>query len=77
MRNERKEKKNAIKRGNLKERTKEFALRIIKLVETLPKRRTAEVVGRQFYVQALQLGLITVLLAEPDRLLTSSRRWAL
>jgi four helix bundle protein len=36
-----------MKHDNLKERTKSFALRIIRLVESLPKSRTAEVVGRQ------------------------------
>jgi len=32
---------------DLKERTKQFALRIIRLVEALPKGRTADVIGRQ------------------------------
>ena len=32
---------------NLKARTKSFALRIIKLVESLPKNRTSDVIGRQ------------------------------
>lgn len=32
---------------NLKNRTKSFALRIIKLVESLPETRTADVIGRQ------------------------------
>lgn len=32
---------------NLKNRTKSFALRIIKLVESLPKNRTSDVMGRQ------------------------------
>jgi len=32
---------------DLKERTKQFALRIIRLVEALPKGRTAGVIGRQ------------------------------
>jgi four helix bundle protein len=31
----------------LKQRTKKFALRIIKLVESLPKTRTGDVIGRQ------------------------------
>jgi len=30
-----------------KQRTKQLALRIIKIVEALPKNRTAEVLGRQ------------------------------
>ena len=33
--------------GDLKNRTKRFALEIIKICETLPKGRTAEVLGRQ------------------------------
>lgn len=32
---------------NLKSRTKNFALRIIQLVETLPRNKTAEVIGKQ------------------------------
>ncbi len=32
---------------NLKDRTKKFALRVIRLVESLPKGRTADVIGRQ------------------------------
>jgi hypothetical protein len=33
----------------LKERTKSFASEIIKLVESLPNRRTADVIGRQLF----------------------------
>ncbi|OGW28369.1 MAG: four helix bundle protein [Nitrospirae bacterium GWC2_57_13] len=36
-----------MKHNNLKERTKQFALRVIRLVESLPKGRTSEVIGRQ------------------------------
>ncbi len=36
-----------MKHDNLKERTKEFALRVIRLVESLPKGRITDVVGRQ------------------------------
>lgn len=36
-----------MKHENLKTRTKDFALRIIKLVESLPKTRTSDVIGRQ------------------------------
>jgi hypothetical protein len=32
---------------NLKTRTKSFALRIIKLVESLPKNRISDVIGKQ------------------------------
>jgi hypothetical protein len=34
------------KQNYLKERTKMFALQIVKLVEQLPKGRTADVIGR-------------------------------
>jgi hypothetical protein len=30
---------------DIKQRTKQFALRVIRLVESLPKNRTAEVIG--------------------------------
>lgn len=33
--------------NDLKDRTKAFAIRIIKLVESLPKGKTADVIGRQ------------------------------
>lgn len=33
--------------GEMKERTRAFALRVIHLVEALPKTRTADVIGRQ------------------------------
>jgi four helix bundle protein len=36
-----------MKHDNLKERTRLFALRIIRLIESLPKGRTSEVIGRQ------------------------------
>ena len=36
-----------MKHDNLKERTKQFALRIIRLVESLPKGRTSDVIERQ------------------------------
>ena len=36
-----------MKHDNLKEPTKQFALRIIRLVESLPKGRTSDVIGRQ------------------------------
>ncbi|MGI8907662.1 MAG: four helix bundle protein [Candidatus Sumerlaeaceae bacterium] len=32
---------------NLKKRTKQFALRVIRLVEALPQTRSAEIIGRQ------------------------------
>ena len=35
------------KHDNLKDRTKNFALRVIKLVEALPKGRTCDVIGKQ------------------------------
>lgn len=36
-----------MKYDNLKDRTKKFALRVIRLVEALPKGKTADVIGRQ------------------------------
>ena len=36
-----------MKHDNLKERTKKLALRIIRIVEELPKGNTADVIGRQ------------------------------
>jgi hypothetical protein len=57
--------------SDLKKRTKEFALRIIELVETLPRGRTADVVGGQLLRWAHQLVPIIALLAEPDPRLTS------
>jgi four helix bundle protein len=36
-----------MKYDNLKDRTKKFALRVIRLVESLPKGKTSDVIGRQ------------------------------
>jgi len=40
----------------LKERTKRFALEIIKLVEKLPKGRTADILGRQLLAAGTSVG---------------------
>ncbi len=40
----------------LKERTKKFALRVIKLVEALPKKPTGNVIGRQILRSATSIG---------------------
>jgi four helix bundle protein len=40
----------------LKERTKRFALDIIKLVEKLPKGRTADILGRQLLAAGTSVG---------------------
>ena len=40
----------------LKKRTKDFALRIIKLVEYLPRTKTADVIGRQLLRSATSVG---------------------
>jgi four helix bundle protein len=40
----------------MKCRTKQFALRIIRLTEALPKRRTAEVIGRQLLRSGTSVG---------------------
>ena len=40
----------------MKRRTKQFALRVIRLVESLPKGRTAEVIGRQLLRSGTSVG---------------------
>ena len=40
----------------LKKRTKDFALRIIRLVETLPKGKTADIIGRQLLRSGTSVG---------------------
>ncbi|NTW66146.1 MAG: four helix bundle protein [Nitrospirae bacterium] len=44
------------KHNNLKERTKTFALRIIRLVEALPKGRTTDVIGKQLLRSGTSVG---------------------
>ncbi len=44
------------KQNYLKERTKAFALQIIKLVEELPRGRTADVLGRQLLEAGTSVG---------------------
>jgi four helix bundle protein len=56
MRNKGKKKENVVQQRDLKERTKEFALRIIKLVEALPRRGTADVMGRQLLRSGTSVG---------------------
>jgi four helix bundle protein len=41
---------------DLKQRTKEFALRVIRLVEALPKGRTADILGRQLLRSGTSVG---------------------
>jgi four helix bundle protein len=41
---------------DLKARTKRYALRVIRLTESLPKRRPAEVIGRQLLRSATSVG---------------------
>ena len=41
---------------DLKKRTKEFALRVIRLVEALPKGRTADILGRQLLRSGTSVG---------------------
>jgi four helix bundle protein len=45
-----------MKRDYLKERTRNFALRVIKLVEALSKGRTADVLGRQLLEAGTSVG---------------------
>lgn len=42
--------------ATMKARTKAFALRVIRLTESLPKTRTAEVIGRQLLRSATSVG---------------------
>ena len=42
--------------NDLKVRTKQFGLRVIRLVETLPKTRTGDVLGRQLLRSATSVG---------------------
>lgn len=56
MRNRRTKDKDVEEHRDLKKRTKECALRIIKLVEALPKSRTAEVLGRQLLRSGTSVG---------------------
>ncbi|MBP7591354.1 MAG: four helix bundle protein [Chloroflexi bacterium] len=41
---------------NLKQRTKEFSLRVIRLTEALPNTRTADVIGRQLLRSGTSVG---------------------
>ena len=41
---------------NLKDRTKKFALRVIRLTEALPKGRTADVIGKQLLRSGTSVG---------------------
>ena len=43
-------------KSELKQRTKQFALRIIELVESFPKSRTAEILGRQLLRSGTSIG---------------------
>jgi hypothetical protein len=61
----------------LKDRTKRFALEIIKPVEKLPTRIVAQTVGRQLVKRGHRSGLITDLLAEGGRERNSPPSWVL
>ena len=52
---------------NLKQRTKKFALDVIRLVQMLPRNQTADVIGRSCCAPELPLPPITGLPVEPDR----------
>jgi four helix bundle protein len=45
-----------VDKGTFKRRTKEFALRVIELVDTLPKKPAAEVIGKQLLRSATSVG---------------------
>ena len=46
----------AVNKEEMKRRTKLFALRVIRLVESLPRGRTSEVIGRQLLRSATSVG---------------------
>ncbi len=46
----------AMKHDNLKARTKSFALRVIRMVEALPKNETSDVIGRQLLRSGTSVG---------------------
>ena len=43
-------------REDFKKRTKKFALRVMRLVEKLPKNKTADAIGRQLFRSAASVG---------------------
>jgi four helix bundle protein len=45
-----------MEKNDLKERTKSFALKVIKVVEMLPKGRTADILGRQLLSAGTSVG---------------------
>jgi four helix bundle protein len=45
-----------MKERDLRQRTRKFALRVIRLVEALPKTRTAEVIGKQLLRAGTSVG---------------------
>jgi four helix bundle protein len=45
-----------MEKSTLKERTKQFALKIIKVVETLPRGRTADILSRQLLRSGTSVG---------------------
>ena len=55
-RNLQSEMEGAVDKEALKRRTKQFALRVIRLTESLPKGRTAEVIGRQLLRSGTSVG---------------------
>lgn len=62
--------------AHLKARTQDFALQTIKLVESLPRTWTADVIGTQLLRSATSVGeqIIERLVAR-NRLLILSRKW--
>lgn len=46
----------SIEKMDLKERTKKFALKVIRVVEMLPKGRTADILGRQLMKAGTSVG---------------------
>ena len=56
VRNKKTKEKNVVEHRDLKKRTKEFALRIIEFIETLPRGRTTDVIGGQLLRAGTSVG---------------------
>jgi hypothetical protein len=61
-----------MKERDLKDRTKSFALRIIRLYTALPRSAEAQVMGKQFFVQERLSEHITMKLSVQSLMLISS-----
>ena len=62
---------------DLKKRTKQFGLRVMRLVEALPKTQTAYVIGKQLLRSATSVGANYRAAAEVNQKPILSQNWAL